>query len=121
MSGSPILLTLTSLAVLAGVVLLRWGAAKPWWPLHPGGARGYLQDVATVWAPLLLLLAAGLAYRILTGANPAAQGQPIYLGLFVVAYVGVIVARRVGPVRKAQLRLEAARPVSAGEVRKEAV
>ncbi|NEX93793.1 hypothetical protein [Caulobacter sp. 17J65-9] len=121
MTVDPILMTLMSLAVLAGVVLLRWVAAKPWWPLHPGGSRGYLRDVATVWSPLLMLLAAGLAYRVLIGNDPAASGQPIYLGLFVVAYLGVIVARRVGPVRQAQLSLEAARPVSAGEVRKEAV
>ncbi|MCA1934693.1 hypothetical protein [Asticcacaulis sp.] len=101
------LLVLVFLAVALG---LRLWLAKAAWGYHPGGMKGYLQDLVleTVisYAPMLLII---FGVRIYIDANPQYGQSPMVFASIAVAVVSMMVARRIPLVKAASTRMMKAR------------
>lgn len=101
------LLVLVFLAVALG---LRLWLAKAAWGYHPGGMKGYFQDLVleTVisYAPMLLII---FGVRIYIDANPQYGQSPMVFASIAVAVVSMMVARRIPLVKAASTRMMKAR------------
>lgn len=101
------LLVLVFLAVALG---LRLWLAKAAWGYHPGGMKGYLQDLVleTVisYAPMLLII---FGVRIYIDVNPQYGQSPMVFASIAVAVVSMMVARRIPLVKEASARMMKAR------------
>lgn len=101
------LLVLVFLAVALG---LRLWLAKAAWGYHPGGMKGYLQDLVleTVisYAPMLLII---FGVRIYIDVNPQYGQSPMVFASIAVAVVSMMVARRIPLVKAASTRMMKAR------------
>ncbi|ADU14444.1 MULTISPECIES: hypothetical protein [Asticcacaulis] len=101
------LLVLVFLAVALG---LRLWLAKAAWGYHPGGMKGYLQDLVleTVisYAPMLLII---FGVRIYIDVNPQYGQSPMVFASIAVAVVSMMVARRIPLVKAASARMMKAR------------
>ncbi|BEV12307.1 hypothetical protein ATDW_28030 [Asticcacaulis sp. DW145] len=101
------LLVFVFLAVALG---LRFWLAKAAWGFHPGGARGYLQDLVleTVisYAPMLLII---FGVKIYIDVNPQYAQSPMVFASIAIAIVSMMLARRIPPVKAASERMMKAR------------
>lgn len=101
------LLVLVFLAVALG---LRLWLAKAAWGYHPGGMKGYLQDLVleTVisYAPMLLII---FGVRIYIDVNPQYGQSPMVFASIAIAVVSMMLARRIPLVKAASARMMKAR------------
>ncbi|WP_343684584.1 hypothetical protein [Asticcacaulis sp.] len=101
------LLVFVFLAVALG---LRFWLVKAAWGFHPGGARGYLQDLVleTVisYAPMLLII---FGVKIYIDVNPQYAQSPMVFASIAIAIVSMMLARRIPPVKAASERMMKAR------------
>lgn len=89
---------------------LRFWLAKAAWGYHPGGAKGYLQDLmietAVSYAPMLVII---FGVKIYIDANPQYAQSPMVFASIAVAVVSMLAAKRVPVVKAAFERMMKAR------------
>lgn len=97
-----------ALLVLLLLGFARYWISRPQAAFHSGGETGLCRDIALDLSGFLPLFLAGIAIRIVGIFDPSTAGDPKFLALLLFGYVGILFARRFGPIKAARERLKEA-------------